>query len=63
MTKSYNLTDTQANLVKDILKVLGNDDELNEQVANAVGLTLEDFNDQADLIFVKLGNGRVTVES
>ena len=59
----YNLTDSEANLVKDILKVLGKDDDLNAQVAEATGFELNEFNDLADSIFTKLGNGRVTVDN
>jgi hypothetical protein len=63
MPKKYNLTNDEANLVKDILKALGKNDELNNSVASMVGMEENQFNLLADSIFSKLGNGRVTVES
>jgi hypothetical protein len=59
----YNLTDAEANLVKDILKVIGNDDELNMSMAQAVGMDEDTFNMASDEIFDKLQNGRLTVQS
>jgi hypothetical protein len=58
----YNLTDDEANVIKDILKAIGRDDELNDSMAAAVGMSQDKFNDVTDEIFNKLGNGRVTVE-
>lgn len=58
----YNLTDSEANLVKDLLKHIGRDDNLNTEMASAVGMEENEFNDITDKIFNKLGNGRVTVE-
>lgn len=59
----YNLTDEQANLLKDILKVIGKDDELTAQFAGALGIGIEGFNPIADGAFIALGNGRVTTLS
>ena len=55
------LTPAQANLIKDILKVIGNDDELNMKMAQAVGMDDDSFNDLADEIFDACQNGRLTV--
>ena len=57
------LNDNQKNFLKDILKVMGNDDALNEGFANALGMDLDDFNELADETFETLGNGRLTVEN
>ena len=56
------LNDNQKNFLKDILKVMGKDDALNEGFANALGMDLENFNELADETFETLGNGRLTVE-
>lgn len=56
------LTTIEQNLIKDILKVIGKDDDLNTQFASAVGLSEDEFNQQTDVIFNKLQNGRLTVE-
>jgi hypothetical protein len=61
--KPYLLTDTEANLIKDILKTIGRDDGLNSDMAIAVGMNEDQFNGESDRIFTKLGNGRLTVES
>ena len=58
-----NLTDAEQNVVKDILKLIGKDDEMNESFAAQLGMDLDDFNEIADLIFEKLQNGRLTIES
>jgi hypothetical protein len=57
------LTESQQNLVKDILKVIGKDDQLNAQFAKAAGMSEDEFDEATEEIFRKLGNGRVTVES
>ena len=56
------LNDIQKNFLKDILKVMGKDDALNEGFANALGMDLDDFNELADEVFETLGNGQLTVE-
>lgn len=56
------LTESQQNLVKDILKAIGKDDKLNEQFARAVGMDEDEFDEATETIFRKLGNGRLTVE-
>lgn len=61
--KTYSLSDKQVNMVKDILQVIGKDDNLNEGFANALQMNLDDFNELADAVFENLGNGRVTVEN
>ena len=58
-----NLTESEQNLIKDILKAIGNDDDLNHQFANTVGMSVMEFNDVADKIFEKLGNGRISFDS
>lgn len=55
------LTEQQENLIKDILKLIGQDEELNANVAEALGLPLDEFNNLTDAAFTALGNGRVTV--
>jgi hypothetical protein len=57
----YNLTDEQANVVKDVLKLIGQDDELNARFAAAVWMSTDKFNDVTDGAFIALGNGRLTV--
>jgi len=59
MKEKYNLTEQQTNLVKDILKFIGCDDELNAQLAEAIGMTDETFTKIADEVFINLGNGRI----
>ena len=56
------LNGIQKNFLKDILKVMGKDDALNEGFANALGMDLDNFNELADETFETLGNGRLTVE-
>jgi len=60
---SKQLTEHEENLIKDILKVIGNDEVLNKQFAKGVGMTERRFDAVTDRIFKKLGNGRVTVVS
>ena len=50
------LNDIQKNFLKDILKVMGKDDALNEGFANALGMDLDNFNELADEVFETLGN-------
>ncbi len=56
------LNEEEQNLVKDILKHIGGDDDFNKEMAKAVGMSTRKFNKLADSIFIKLGNGRVTIE-
>lgn len=58
------LTEQEQNLVKDVLKFMGQDDDLNAQFAKACGFdNAEDFDLVADSVFKKLGNGRLIVEN
>jgi len=57
------LTIEEQNLIKDILKIIGRDDEMDKQFARGCGMTQDKFEMMADGIFIKLGNGRLTVES
>lgn len=50
----YNLTDDEANVIKDILKTIGRDDELNDSMATSLGMSQDKFNDVTDGIFAKL---------
>jgi len=56
------LTEQEQNLIKDLLKHIGRDDEFNETMAEAVGMNVEQFDNLADSIFTKLGNGRLIVQ-
>lgn len=60
---SYSLTNEEANVIKDILKVIGHDDVMEKQFAVGIGMTLNDFTRLCDSAFEKLGNGRLTVIS
>jgi hypothetical protein len=60
--QTNDLTEQEQNLIKDILKAIGNDDFLNAQFARGVGMSQVEFNGIADKIFEKLGNGRVTFD-
>jgi hypothetical protein len=62
MAQKEKLTESDENLIKDILKVIGQDSTLNRQFASAVGLKTKGFNDATDAIYTKLGNGRVIFE-
>lgn len=55
------LNSTEQNLIKDILKAIGNDDELTREFASAIGMREDMFNSLCDCIFEKLQNGRLTV--
>ncbi len=55
------LTTTEENLIKDILRAIGQDDNLNKDFARALGMAEPKFNEISDLVFTKLGNGRLTV--
>jgi len=57
------LTTEEQNLVKDVLRVIGLDEEMNSQFARACGMEVMGFSLMADEIFNKLGNGRVTFDS
>ena len=59
----YNLTDEQANLLKDILKAIGHKPSVTKGLAAATGKTVKEFNQIADETFLALGNGRVTVQT
>lgn len=54
------LTIQEENVLKDILKAIGNDSELNAQFAANCGLFEVTFDSVTDSIYKKLGNGRVT---
>lgn len=58
----YDLTNDEANTLKDILRVIGKDDDLNDSFAEGLGMSVEDFNDATDIIYTKLGNGRVSTK-
>jgi hypothetical protein len=57
--RSYSLTFQEANLIKDILKIIGADDEMNAQFAEGLKMPEDVFNEIADKTFEKLGNGQV----
>ena len=57
------MTTEQENIIKDILRLIGKDDELTEQFADALGMGVDEFNNVADAIFNGLQNGRLTVET
>ena len=54
----YNLTNDEANTIKDILRVIGEDENLTDGIAKSLGITVDAFNDTTDLIYSKLGNPR-----
>lgn len=56
------LTEQEQNLIKDLLKHIGNDEDFNEEMASAVGMTVREFDDITESIFKKLGNGRLIIE-
>lgn len=58
----YNLTNDEANTIKDILRVIGEDEDLTDGIAKSLGITVDAFNDTTDLIYSKLGNGRIIVK-
>lgn len=55
------LTTQEENLIKDILKTIGNNPAANRRYAQTCGLSEVEFDSVADSIFRKLGNGRVTL--
>lgn len=59
----YQLTDEQANLIKDILWATTANDELNAQLAKACGMSEDAFDTICNAVFIALGNGRVTIAS
>ena len=48
------LTDTEKSIITEILRVIGRDEYLNEQFAEANGMEVDDFNDITDDLFRKL---------
>ena len=56
------LSTEQQNFVKDVLKVIGQDDTLNHQFARALALNDIEFNEIADATFKACENGRVTFD-
>ncbi len=56
------LTNKEANFIKDILRAIGKDDVLNHDMAQCLSMSDDEFNDLADGIFEKLGNGRIVTE-
>lgn len=58
-----NLTVEEQNMVKDILKIIGNDDGLTKQFAKGLSISVIQFNLVADSIFAKCQNGRLTVQN
>ena len=58
----YDLTNNEANLLKDILKIVGRDDGLTLDLAEGLGMSADAFNDISDVIYSKLGNGRILTE-
>ncbi len=62
MRKTYLLYNNEANLLKDILQLIGGDEHLSSLAAKAAKMSQSNFEDLADGIFIKLGNGRLIVE-
>lgn len=56
------LTAEEQNFIKDILRTIGRDDELNSDFAGYLGMSEKEFDKIGDSIFDKLQNGRLTVE-
>lgn len=63
MDKNYRLTDAEANLIKDILRIIGDTPGLEVEISGAIGMPYEKFADSCDTIFTKLGNGRVIAKT
>lgn len=57
------LTEQEENVVKDVLRRIGNDTTLYPMFAKACNLSEVEFDSIADSVFKKLGNGRLTVAS
>ncbi|MEK6878465.1 MAG: hypothetical protein AABY22_02600 [Nanoarchaeota archaeon] len=53
------MTKEHQNFIKDILRLIGKDDELTEEFAKALDLSENKFNDIADDIFDELKNERL----
>ena len=53
------LTRQEENVIKDILKLIGNDSKLNRALAHTCQLSEVEFDAITDSVFRKLGNGRV----
>ncbi len=56
------LTVKEQNVIKDLLKHIGSDDDFNAEMASAVGMTVEEFDSITEDIFQKLQNGRLIIE-
>jgi hypothetical protein len=58
------LTVEEQNLIKDVLKVIGNDEELNTRFPKSLeqSMSQEQWDTLCDSIFAKLQNGRVTIK-
>jgi hypothetical protein len=61
--RAYNLTDDEANVIKDILKVIGHpaNRRVGMQIAEEIKMPIRRFDKLLDSAFTKLGNGRVTI--
>ena len=59
----YNLTNDEANTIKDILRVIGEDEDITDGIAKSLGMTVDAFNDTTDLIYSKLGNPQIQFSS
>lgn len=57
---SKELTEREENLIKDLLRFIGGDDDFEKEIARACGMGRKAFIKCADDIYIKLGNGRVT---
>lgn len=57
------LTEKEQNVIKDILKIIGKDDEMNESFAAGLGMDVEEFDEITETIFRKCENGRLTVQT
>lgn len=56
------LTPNEANLVKDVLRIIGRNPKTESEYAREIGMTDLEFVEMSDSIFNKLGNGRVTFD-
>lgn len=54
-------TEQEQNLIKDLFKFIGRDDDFNREMADACGMRVSKFDRLAESIFKKCGNGRVTI--
>ena len=60
--KPKNLNAEEQNLIKDILRIIGNDDGLSSEFALCVEMGEHSFNKMCDSIFDKLNNGRLIIK-